>query len=136
VLEAMQAHLQQSFAAVLSKISAESGNAPPIKRFWTWAIAEKNYPYLKLLYELQILAIQNPNAYAQYLQRNSLSWFELVQHALPTSEQSPALITLCSAVFDGLFIELMSTGDRKRTTQALDLFIRTVQQARASTARA
>jgi hypothetical protein len=33
-------------------------------------------------------------------------------------------------VFDGLFLELMSTGDRKRTTQAVQQFIRLVDEAR------
>jgi hypothetical protein len=33
-------------------------------------------------------------------------------------------------VFDGLFIELMATGDRKRTTRAIDRFIQIVLDAR------
>jgi hypothetical protein len=33
-------------------------------------------------------------------------------------------------VFDGLFIELISTGDRKRTTQAVVQFIQLVDDAR------
>jgi len=39
-------------------------------------------------------------------------------------------------VFDGLFIELMSSGDRKRTTQALDCFIQMGTEALASQSKA
>ncbi len=132
VLEAMQLHVRQSCARLLDKPAPDRSSKPPLKRFWHWAIAARNYPYLKLLYELQILAIQNPATYAQYLERNTVNWLDLVLAALSPSLRSPAMATLCAAVFDGLFIELMSSGDRKRTTQALDCFIRIARAAPAS----
>ncbi|MGC1548167.1 MAG: TetR/AcrR family transcriptional regulator [Rhodanobacter sp.] len=136
VFGAMHAHLQQSFSLLLNTPSKSPSTKPPIRLFWDWAIADENYPYLKLLYELQILAIQNPTTYAQYFERNTLNWYDLVMEALPPSERTPALATLCCAVFDGLFFELMSSGDREHTTQALDLFIRTVGESRASRSKA
>ena len=131
VLEAMQTRLRQSFSRLLERPPAGGRAKPPLKRLWEWATAPKNFPYLKLLYELQILAIQNPDAYAQYLQRNTANWSELVLALLPAQDRDPAFATLCVAVFDGLFIELMSSGDRKRTTAAIDRFIRIVGDARA-----
>lgn len=132
VLEAMQAHVQQSFAQLLGKPSSGRHPKPPLKLFWNWAIADKNYSYLKLLYELQILAIQNPDTYAQYLKRNNESWLDFALVAMAPPSRNPALATLCAAVFDGLFMELMSSGDRKRTTQALDYFIQMATKAPAS----
>lgn len=131
VLQAMQAHLQASFAAVAAA-PQKNGNEPLLKVFWRWAIDKEHSAYLKLLYELQILAARNPQEYARYLQRSSVNWLELVKQALPPSERTPAMATLLVAVFDGLFIEFMSTADRQRTTQALDQFIRLVRQARSS----
>ncbi|MBD8897877.1 TetR/AcrR family transcriptional regulator [Rhodanobacter sp. DHG33] len=136
VLEAMQTRLRQSFSRLLERPPTRGVIKPPLKLLWEWAIAPKNFAYLKLLYELQILAVQNPNVYAQYLQRNTANWSELVLALLPAQERDPAFATLCVAVFDGLFIELMSTGDRKRTTQAIDQFIRIVGDARTNRARA
>ncbi|MBD8880012.1 TetR/AcrR family transcriptional regulator [Rhodanobacter sp. 7MK24] len=133
VLEAMQAQLRRSFSRLLERPPANGHANPPLKLLWEWAVAPKNFPYLKLLYELQILAVQNPDVYAQYLQRNNANWSELVLALLPAQDRDPAFATLCVAVFDGLFIELMSTGDRKRTTQAIDRFIRIVGDARANT---
>jgi AcrR family transcriptional regulator len=131
VLETMQAQLRQSFSRLLERPPVGGRAKPPLKLLWDWAIAPKNFPYLKLLYELQVLAVQNPDAYAQYLQRNAANWSELALALLPAQERDPAFATLCVAVFDGLFLELMSTGDRKRTTQAIDRFIRIVGEARA-----
>ena len=50
---------------------------------------------------------------------------------LPPGERNAAMATLLVAVFDGLFLELVSTGDRRRTSNALDEFIRLVRRARA-----
>src|SRR6185437_2975577 len=123
VLETMQTRLRQSFAQLLAPDTPER-QPQPLKLLWQWATARRNYPYLKLLYELQILAIQSPDTYAQYLQRNASNWSDFILAMLPAPRRDPAFATLCAAVFDGLFLELMSTGDRKRTTQALDRFIR------------
>lgn len=130
VLDAMQARLRDSFTAMAANPAASS-DGPLIKTFWRWATSHKQFPHLKLLYELQILAAQKPAAYARYLKRNSLNWIELIQNTLPPSERNPLMATLLGAVFDGLFLELMSTGDRKRTTQALDQFTGIVLKARA-----
>jgi hypothetical protein len=125
----MQTQLRQSFSRLLEQPPG-GRRPPPLKLLWHWAIAARNYPRLKLLYELQILAIQNPAAYAQYLQRNAAHWSELILAMLPAPARDPGFATLCGAVFDGLFLEYMSTGDRKRTTQAIDRFIRIVGDAR------
>lgn len=128
VLDSMQTSLRQSFSSMVEQRAGRSER--PLKLFWDWAIADENYPYLKLLYELQILAVQNPAVYGQYLQRNALTWSALIGTALPEAERTPAMVTLVGAVFDGLFLELMSTGGRKRTTQAILQFIRLVDDAR------
>lgn len=42
---------------------------------------------------------------------------------LSESIRSGPMATLCIAVFDGLLLEFMSTGNLRGTTQALDHFI-------------
>lgn len=131
VLETLQSRLRESF----SRLTAAGGSEPaepPMKTFWKWATARRNFTSVRLLYELQILAAQNPKAYGRYFGRNSRDWIELVRTALPAAERSAEVATLLVAVFDGLFLELMSTGDRRRTTGALDEFIRIVGRARSA----
>ncbi|WIG56205.1 MAG: hypothetical protein OJF61_001993 [Rhodanobacteraceae bacterium] len=129
VLERMQSRLRQSFAAMFEG-SRGTGKERPLMVFWRWAIAPENYPYLKLLYELQILAVQNPAAYGAYPQRSSANWLDLVKPMLPANEQDDAMASVLIAIFDGLFLELMSTGDRARTTAALKRFIAIVENGR------
>ena len=126
VLDTLQTRLRESFAEVAVSKEGE----PPLRTFWKWATSRRNFASLRLLYELQILAAQNPESYGHYLARNSQDWLELVRTALPPAERTGAMATLLVAVFDGLFLELISTGDRRRTTAALDEFIRVVRRAR------
>lgn len=121
VLATLQGRMRGSFTEVLA--ACPPGEAP-IRVFWRAATSRRNFASWRLLYELQILAAQNPRTYARYLQRNSRDWIELVRSALPPTEQAAAVATLLVAVFDGLFLELMSTGDRRRTSDALDEFVR------------
>jgi AcrR family transcriptional regulator len=121
VLDGVQARLQASFTAI--------ANAPrirglgPMRRFWAWATDAENLPQLRLLYEVQFLALQNPRVFARYLGAASSRWIELIAPHLPGSLRNAATATLCAAAFDGLVIELLSTGDRRRTEQALDRFV-------------
>jgi AcrR family transcriptional regulator len=121
VLDEMQARLQRSFGDLLGESSA--GRSAPLRRFWDWALKEGNFSQLRVLYQLHVLAAQDQKTYGRFLKRNSLNWLELVQAAWKPTQRSPALATLIAAVFDGLFIEVMSTGDRRRASAAIDEFI-------------
>ncbi|MBE1160698.1 TetR/AcrR family transcriptional regulator [Dyella acidiphila] len=127
-MAAMHAQLRSSLQA-MAETRASSAKAP-LRRFWDWAVAAQNFPYLKLLYELQILAIRSPETYGPLLQNNAADWLALTKQIMPDDERDAAMASLPIAVFDGLFLELMSTGDRRRTTRALDRFIELVEQGR------
>jgi AcrR family transcriptional regulator len=122
VLEELSARLQASFKTLVPA-DPGPGRESPIRLFWKWAATEKNSRYLRLLYEVQIIAIQNPSEYGRYLKKVSLDWLETALQATSGPLRTESMGTLCIAVFDGLFLELMSTGDRKRLTKALNLFI-------------
>lgn len=126
VLGEVNRRLQTSFVTL--------GPGQPIKEFWRWATRAGNLPYLRLLYEVQIIAIQNPAVFGRYLEKSSTGWLTLAEGALSRSIRSKTMATLCIAVFDGLLLELLSTGHRSRTTRALDHFIEIVQvSARSGT---
>jgi AcrR family transcriptional regulator len=127
-MQAMHAHLRNSLKA-LAQAKATAG-AKPLRRFWDWALAPKNLPYLKLLYELQVLSARHPAIYGPLLQEAAADWLEEVMRIMPDGERDAATASLPIAVFDGLFLELMITGDKQRTTRALDRFIQITEQAR------
>ena len=129
VLGEVQARLQRSFEALAS---APADGTSPMRRFWDWAIARRNLPYLRLLYEVHFIALQNPAGYERYLAQSSLDWVERIAARLPPTLRSSGVATLCGAVFDGLLIELLGSGDRRRTTAALDAFVAMLRREHAA----
>jgi AcrR family transcriptional regulator len=121
VMDEVRARMQKSFAASAAH-SAKGVRNGVMRSFWAWITHPANLPYMCLLFEVQVLAIQNPRAYARYLEGTSSSWLELIERSLPPSKASRSIATLCAAVIDGLLLEYLSTGDRRRTTSALELF--------------
>jgi AcrR family transcriptional regulator len=126
VMEELNLRLQRSLEAML-RSHPEPRRMAPLKRFWQWATRQENLAYLRLLYEAQIIALQNPAYYGAYLRRASAAWQRIAFDSMSESLRSISLATLCIAVFDGLMLELMATGDRRRLTRALDEFIALVR---------
>jgi AcrR family transcriptional regulator len=127
VMDEVRARTQRSFRSSAAAPGRGDRNAV-MRRFWTWIVHPANAPYMRLLFEVQALALQNPAVYARYLQGTSSSWLKLIESSLPPSRSSRARATLCAAVIDGLLLEYLSTGDRRRTTGALDLFIQLMHE--------
>jgi AcrR family transcriptional regulator len=127
VMDEVRARMQKSFAASAAR-SARGGPAGRggrngvMQRFWAWITHPDNVPSMRLLFEVQVLALQNPGVYARYLEGTSSTWLELIERSLPPSRTNRSVATLCAAVIDGLLLEYLSTGDRRRTTSALELF--------------
>ncbi|WP_176059540.1 TetR/AcrR family transcriptional regulator [Paraburkholderia sp. BCC1876] len=119
VMGEVRQRAQQSFTALMR----ESGGQGGMKIFWQWSTHANNVPYVRLLYEVQVLAMQNPAVYAPFMDDNSSNWLSFVESTLPPSPQRRATATLYVAVIDGLMLEFLSTGDLARTSAALGVFI-------------
>ena len=121
VMGEVQARTQKSFAAAAAR-SAKGARNEVMRSFWAWITDPANVPSMRLLFEVQVLALQKPGVYARYLEGTSSSWLDLIERSLPRTKANRSVATLCAAVIDGLLLEYLSTGDLRRTTSALDHF--------------
>jgi AcrR family transcriptional regulator len=121
VMEQVQARLQGAFQQLAAN-HATAHRETLLPDFWKILSAGPNQPALRLLFEVQMLALQNPKRYRRYLTRTSATWREVIERVLPSRQKSAVSATLYTAVIDGLLLELLSTGDLKRTSRALALF--------------
>lgn len=121
VMGQVQARLQAAFQELATNQGTRDRETL-LQDFWKVLSAKTNRPALRLLFEVQMLALQNPKRYRRYLTRTSATWRELIQRALPCRQKSAVSATLYTAVIDGLLLELLSTGDLNRTSRALALF--------------
>jgi AcrR family transcriptional regulator len=121
VMEQVQIRLQSAFHDLAANQRTPERDTL-LRDFWKVLSARPNQPALRLLFEVQMLALQNPKRYRRYLTRTSATWRELIERVLPFRQKSTVSATLYTAVIDGLLLELLSTGDLKRTSRALTLF--------------
>jgi AcrR family transcriptional regulator len=122
VLHEVEQQLQQSLSLLL-KAPASARGVAPMRAFWNWALKEDNLRRLRLNYEIQVLASRGTGVFSRGAKEGPRKVLEMVKAALPAPLRTAPAATLFCAVFDGLFIELMISGDAKRTTRALDLFV-------------
>jgi AcrR family transcriptional regulator len=122
VFEELNSRLQTSLRT-MAATGFNPSRVPPLKRFWQWATSKENFSYFRLLYEAQIVALQNPKQYGGYLQKASGDWQAAAFGLMSPSLKGKAMASLCIAVFDGLMLERMSGGDLPRLTESLDVFI-------------
>jgi len=108
-----------------SLASAGAPRRSTLRTFWNWLSGDA-LPYVRLLLEVQVLALQRPREFAHYLDETSRSWLQTIEPMLPPSPRRRATATLCAAVIDGLLLELLSSGDHRRVTAALVLFEQSV----------
>jgi len=121
VMDEARARSQEAFAASAARGRREA--AHPLQAFWTALTAENNLPYLRLLFEVQVLALQDRERYGPYLEETSGSWLAAIERLIPPGRGSRAQAALYVAVVDGLLLDLLSSGDRRRANAALKRFI-------------
>ena len=103
------------------------GTPAVMLEFWKQITTNENRPYLRLLLEVQVLAIANPRPYRAYLAATSSTWLDVIEDALGPGRNRRTTATLCTAVIDGLLLELFSTGDLRRTSRALRVFTASIK---------
>ena len=122
VMDELRRQLQSLFDSLAK--DGETKRTPDLMlTFWESITDTENRACMRLLFEVQVLAIQNPRRYRRYLLETSGSWLRLIKATLPRSKQRAAMATLSTAVIDGLLLELLATGDKPRTSEALQLFV-------------
>jgi AcrR family transcriptional regulator len=121
VIQEVNQRLQSKLEGMAYPQADQTKNA--LSLFWQWATRKDTMPYFRLLYEAQIVATLNPEEYAAVFRQSSMEWRKLALRSMSPSLREPALADLCVAVFDGLLLECILSGERRRLTAALDRFI-------------
>jgi AcrR family transcriptional regulator len=117
----LERRLEASFQAMAQSHRPERG-VSLYEELWLWATQPKNLRCLRLAYEVQVLANRD-GVLSKHLQSMSASWVRVVFESLPEEQRDAATRTLYTGFFDGLVLDLLSTGERRRTTRALRHFV-------------
>jgi AcrR family transcriptional regulator len=93
-------------------------------RFWTWATAEENQNYFRLLFEVDGLCMYDQLRFSKESRLDSTAvWLKFMGDTLAMDKAAVARATLVIAAITGLLQEFLSTGDNERTSAALSTLI-------------
>lgn len=115
--------VQKAFAAI-AEGSPERTPAAIMRAFWEWATSRQHQSYLRLFFEVHGLALQKPRHYGRYMEGAVSSWVEMMAQVLPEHlprSKRQALASLAVGAMDGLLLDYLTSGDRKRVSGAIDL---------------
>lgn len=125
LIVAVTTEVRRRFQAALEEAFADPriGARHPLMTFWETLSGTDNLCYVRLLFEVEILAVQNPQTYGRYLDQTSTDWLEVIERTIRPAIRSRAMAALCYAVIDGLLLQVLNSGERKDATVALELFL-------------
>jgi AcrR family transcriptional regulator len=121
---AVRERVQKAFATVVNNTQDRTPFGV-MHSFWTWASSPRHERYLRLFFEVHGLALQNPAAYGRYLEGAVSSWIEMFASILPPKipqARRRIVATIAVSAMAGLLLDYLSSGNKQRTTAALDLF--------------
>ena len=97
-------------------------------RDWRSSASPRRQEYSRLFFEVYGLALQNPEQFPGFLERALGDWLPLFEQAFAAAGVSSApaktLATLALGAVRGLHLDLLATGDRKRTEAAFREMLR------------
>ena len=95
--------------------------------FWDWATLPHNQNYFRLLFEVDGLSMFDRVVFSDEAVRDGTTlWLTLIEKSA-----SRANSTLIMAAMNGLLQDFLTTGDRARTTQALQSLIALIAAEKA-----
>lgn len=133
-LAAILARVQREFLAMQADLPLNRA----LLEFWRWATDPATAPYLRLVFEVHGLAPRQPRMFGGYARSAFVTWRSILTTGLArsakTARQKELLATVVIAVIDGLLLDYLATGDRVRTTRALELFTRRLMKGQGGLA--
>jgi AcrR family transcriptional regulator len=95
---------------------------------WRSSASPRREKYSRLFFEVYGLALQNPEKFPEFLERAVGDWLPLFEQAFAAAGVPPAqaqtLATLALGAVRGLHLDLLATGERKRTEAAFREMLR------------
>src|SRR5215469_16694518 len=117
--------VQANFAALVRE-GRDQKPSQIVQNFWAWATSKQHERYLRLFFEVHGLALQNPKQYGRYLEGAFTTWVELMGAVLPAKlsrSKRSSLASMAVGTVVGVMLDYLSTGDKKRTSDALAEFV-------------
>jgi AcrR family transcriptional regulator len=138
-LDRVRQRMQHEFLALAAAQKVQSLESVFLM-FWKWVQAPEHQGHVRLFLQVYGLALHDRSKYSAYLAGMTETWTKFLdqgftQFPARSRHSAEAVRTYIVAAFRGLLLDLIATGDYKRTTEALHLLIESVSQMVSSKAK-
>jgi AcrR family transcriptional regulator len=133
LIRALLARARSDELELLASITAQYDGQPPglevvARELWSWLAAEEHRALLKLWVEAYGRSLVAPDGpWADFARSTVQDWLELLAAAQPAAERRTTRggvrRTGVLAVLRGALLDLLATGDVKRTTTAVEAYL-------------
>ena len=144
VVAAAVAGIEERQRAMIPEVSQQVGARPAdlLRRYWyDWCLNDTLLPYHRLFYEVYGLALQHPERYPGFLERGAWGPWLATVHALLLGSGLPeadaeTVATLMLATIGGALLGVLTTGDARAPTRAVEMVATLIERtiAEAGTA--
>lgn len=112
-----------------SEMTAGDDLASAVRRTWVWLCAPEHRSLLVLWSESYVRSLVDPDGpWAGFAQQTVADWLDVLAAAQPVQDRQSAdglaERTLALAVLRGALLDLLATGDERRASAAVDLYLR------------
>jgi AcrR family transcriptional regulator len=98
-------------------LASQTDDLEVLWRDWT---APRWLAPLRLFFEVYALALQHPDRFPGFLESAVYDWLDEIEPSRDPNARADATVLL--AIFRGLLLDFCATGDRKRTSRAMERF--------------
>jgi AcrR family transcriptional regulator len=128
VVAAVLGNLEEGLRAQLAAWAGEAAVSSPaalLREIWAWATDSESQAPIRLFFEVYGLALQQPERFPGLLERAGPgSWVAFLKQvhleAGGQEDDAEVVATLIVATVMGLQLDLLTSGDLKRTTAAVE----------------
>ena len=124
IIEALHVIEKQQQAFFVSLNQSQSG-PESLRAMWAVFTSDAMAPAVRLILEIEVLAIQGQAEYQQFAEETLKSWTELI--AVQLKSYPPATAVLLVGVFQGLLIDHLVMGNKERADAGFEALLKMLE---------
>ncbi len=130
IIEALRLAQAKQIAMLSSSPKPAPNTKAELRSLWAWFTSERFVPFVKLLFEVEVEAMNGNTLYASFALQMLEGWVAFVRSRLPECDATTA--NLIVNAFSGLLLDRLVTNDVERTDASLEAFASLIGEEGAS----
>ncbi|MGL4610485.1 MAG: TetR/AcrR family transcriptional regulator [Trueperaceae bacterium] len=121
VIEAVINAQRKQQALLQSQMVSSKSSSKTLQNFWNWLSSKEVAPYARLLYDLEVQAMNGNEQYRAFAKEVIKNWETFIQNSIKSTPEQARLIV---GVMNGLLMDRLVTGEESKIDKAFSVFLK------------